>query len=69
MSSDTNDADGSTSPLSLHPPPLTVHVEPATHAPKMPLQSVHEEAEHLYPAVIEWSRPCESVGVTGSFNK
>ncbi|CAI5739838.1 unnamed protein product [Hyaloperonospora brassicae] len=38
------------------------------HQPKTPLQSVHEAADHLYPAVIEWSRPCDSVGVTGSFN-
>jgi hypothetical protein len=68
-------ADGSTSPLSLNSPssspatvPLQVRVEPAA-APKTPLLSVHEEAEHLYPAFIEWSRPCQSVGVTGSFNK
>ncbi|KAE9026170.1 6-phosphofructo-2-kinase/fructose-2,6-bisphosphatase [Phytophthora fragariae] len=67
-------ADGSTSPLSLNSPTATndpdapllaVRVEPAA---KTPLLSVHEEAEHLYPAVIEWARPCESVGVTGSFN-
>ncbi|KAI9993218.1 hypothetical protein PInf_015289 [Phytophthora infestans] len=61
-----NDADGSSSPLSLNSP-INVRVE-AANAPKTPLLNVHEEAEHLYPAVIEWSRPCESVGVTGSFN-
>ncbi|KAG3111092.1 6-phosphofructo-2-kinase/fructose-2,6-bisphosphatase [Phytophthora idaei] len=71
MSSDASspaakDADGSTSPFSLNSP-LNERVEPAD-APKTPLLNVHEEAEHLYPAVIEWSRPCESVGVTGSFN-
>ncbi|KAG1696418.1 hypothetical protein DVH05_018550 [Phytophthora capsici] len=62
--------DGTASPLSLDSPkspPLTIHVA-ATESSKTPLQSVHEEAEHLYPAIIEWSRPCESVGVTGSFN-
>ncbi|KAL3661535.1 hypothetical protein V7S43_013295 [Phytophthora oleae] len=62
--------DGTASPLSLDSPrsvPLTIHVAP-TETLKTPLQSVHEEAEHLYPAIIEWSRPCESVGVTGSFN-
>ncbi|CAI5715413.1 hypothetical protein KXD40_008373 [Peronospora effusa] len=63
----SSDADGSmnSSPSSLSP--LAEHVE-AIEAPKTPLQSVHEEAEHLYPASIEWSRACESVGVTGSFN-
>ncbi|OWZ01901.1 Fructose-2,6-biphosphatase [Phytophthora megakarya] len=55
-------SEGNTSPLTLSP--LKVHVEPT----KTPLLNVHEEAEHLYPAVLEWARPCESVGVTGSFN-
>ena len=44
---------------------LAVHVETL----ETPLPSVHEEAEHLYPAILEWARECESVGVTGSFNK
>ncbi|KAH7488034.1 hypothetical protein PRIC1_007854 [Phytophthora ramorum] len=65
---DASPVDGSTSPLSLNSPtsaPLKVHVEPARDV-KPPLLS--EEAEHLYPAVLEWPRPCASVGVTGSFN-
>ncbi|TDH72693.1 uncharacterized protein CCR75_008789 [Bremia lactucae] len=30
--------------------------------------NVLEEEDHLFPAVIKWSHPCESVGVTGTFN-
>ncbi|RLN61877.1 hypothetical protein BBJ29_004234 [Phytophthora kernoviae] len=64
-------ANGTTSPLTLDSPvaakPINVAVKPVD-AKKTPLLNVHEEAAHLYPAVIEWSRPCESVGVTGSFN-
>lgn len=65
----SNGTNGSTSPLQLNSPvnskPLQVSVAPEK---KTPLLNVHEQAEHLYPAVLEWSRPCESVGVTGSFN-
>lgn len=49
-----NDADGSSSPLSLNSP-INVRVE-AANAPKTPLLNVHEEAEHLYPAVIDRRR-------------
>ncbi|CAI5744932.1 unnamed protein product [Peronospora destructor] len=63
----SSDASGSTNTSPQSFSPLALRVE-AVQAPKTPLQSVHEEAEHLYPAIIEWSRDCESVGVTGSFN-
>ncbi|CAH0479452.1 unnamed protein product [Peronospora belbahrii] len=64
MNSDANDSNcTNTSPVSLSP--HAKHVETVS---KTPLQSVQEKAEHLYPAIIEWARGCESVGVTGSFN-
>ncbi|CEG50388.1 fructose--bisphosphate 2-phosphatase [Plasmopara halstedii] len=58
------DNDASSSSLPSHP---SVDAE-VPDIPKTPLVNILEEAEDLYPAMIEWSHPCVSVGVTGSFN-
>ncbi|KAI9913695.1 hypothetical protein PsorP6_006150 [Peronosclerospora sorghi] len=58
MSSDANDSTSREDSLASE----TIE----TSTTSMPI--VHEEKDDSYPALIEWSRPCKSVGVTGSFN-
>lgn len=65
----SNSSSNSSDASSITPPPPPPFVAlPPTVAAKASGASIFEDAEHLYPALIEWTQPCESVAVTGSFN-
>lgn len=66
----SNETSKSPPPAPLVAPPLSPVVAlPPSVAVKASAAGLFDDAEHLFPALFEWTQPCDSVGVTGSFNK
>ncbi|DBA03027.1 TPA: hypothetical protein N0F65_003215, partial [Lagenidium giganteum] len=80
MSSEQSTAAGARSPLPPPPPSSPPPVSPVAvtvvgadgpnpyEIAKSPTINLKQAAEHLFPALFEYTQPCESIGITGSFN-